>query len=174
MVNHGNENSPVGTSGWRFKLGLTMLIFSVVAPLVLIPILPSLGLSGALTATVSGIALVGAELLMVAAVAVMGKEGYETIKTYVFSFIKRYGPPDEVSRGRYNVGLAMFLLPILFGWFSPYLQGLVLDFSEWSLTSAIIGDLILLSSLFVLGGDFWDKLRSLFLHDARTLFAEKT
>jgi hypothetical protein len=28
-------------------------------------------------------------------------------------------------------------------------------------------DLVTLASLFVLGGDFWDKVRALFLHDAR-------
>jgi hypothetical protein len=30
-------------------------------------------------------------------------------------------------------------------------------------------DLITLTSLFVLGGDFWDKVRALFLHDARVV-----
>jgi hypothetical protein len=29
------------------------------------------------------------------------------------------------------------------------------------------GDVLLVSSLFVLGGEFWDKLRALFVHDAR-------
>jgi hypothetical protein len=32
-------------------------------------------------------------------------------------------------------------------------------------------DLVTLVSLFVLGGDFWDKVRALFLHDARAVFA---
>jgi hypothetical protein len=31
-------------------------------------------------------------------------------------------------------------------------------------------DVITLASLFVLGGDFWDKVRALFLHDARAVF----
>jgi hypothetical protein len=31
-------------------------------------------------------------------------------------------------------------------------------------------DLVTLASLFVLGGDFWDKVRALFVHDARALF----
>ena len=35
---------------------------------------------------------------------------------------------------------------------------------------AVGGDLILLASLFVLGGDFWDKIRSLFIHDAEVHF----
>jgi hypothetical protein len=31
-------------------------------------------------------------------------------------------------------------------------------------------DLITLASLFLLGGDFWDKVRALFLHNARAVF----
>jgi hypothetical protein len=31
----------------------------------------------------------------------------------------------------------------------------------------------LLISLFVLGGDFWDKLRALFVHGARAVFPEQ-
>lgn len=30
-------------------------------------------------------------------------------------------------------------------------------------------DLVLAASLFVLGGEFWDKLRSLFLYDAKVI-----
>jgi len=32
---------------------------------------------------------------------------------------------------------------------------------------SVIGDLMFLASLFVLGGDFWDKVRALFVHHAR-------
>jgi hypothetical protein len=30
----------------------------------------------------------------------------------------------------------------------------------------LIGDMMFVSSLFVLGGNFWDKIRALFVHDA--------
>ena len=39
-----------------------------------------------------------------------------------------------------------------------------------SMPYAVGGDLLLLSSLFPLGGDFWDKIRSLFVHDAEVHF----
>jgi len=31
----------------------------------------------------------------------------------------------------------------------------------------LIGDVMFVVSLFVLGGDFWDKVRALFVYDAR-------
>jgi len=33
---------------------------------------------------------------------------------------------------------------------------------------------LLVASLFVLGGDFWDKLRALFVHEARVQFPTVT
>jgi len=166
------EKNSTTKSGWRFKLGSAMLLLSIVGPLVFIPLLATLGLSGTLTASLSGVVLVGAELLMVAAVAVMGKDGYEIIKEYASTLLNQYGPRDEVSKLRYSVGLIMFIVPVLFGWLSPYLHGYFFNYSsEWTMTLAISGDLIFLTSLFVLGGNFWDKLRSLFIHDAKVRFS---
>ena len=42
------------------------------------------------------------------------------------------------------------------------------------ITYAIVGDLLLLVSLFVLGGDFWDKLRALFIGGAKAVFPKTT
>ena len=41
------------------------------------------------------------------------------------------------------------------------------------MSTGITGDIILLLSLFVLGGNFWDKLRALFIRDAKVVFPEK-
>ncbi|MNT62036.1 hypothetical protein D3C72_1997240 [compost metagenome] len=35
---------------------------------------------------------------------------------------------------------------------------------------AMSGDLLLILSLFILGGDFWDKLRALFVREAKAVF----
>jgi hypothetical protein len=41
------------------------------------------------------------------------------------------------------------------------------------MTYAVGGDLLLFISLFVLGGDFWNKLQSLFVHDATAVIPQK-
>ncbi len=155
------------TGGWRLKLGMGMFIASVAVPLVGVPLIATMGLTASALATASGAILAGGELLGIAAVAVMGKSGYEFIKSRFMEFLGRYGPPDEVSRNRYTVGLVMFSLPILFAWVSPYAHGFIPGYQGNEVAFAVIGDLILLASLFVLGGDFWDKLRSLFVHGAK-------
>lgn len=165
MEEASNGDQPA--AGWRLKVGISLFALSIIFPIVGIPLVATLGLSGTMVTSVSGVMLIGAELLGVGSVAVMGKPGYLYIKNCVFSFLKQYGPPKEVSRTRYNIGLVMFCLPFFFGWLSPYVADLIPGFIQNPLPYAVIGDLIMLASLFVLGGDFWDKIRALFIYSDR-------
>ena len=99
--------------------------------------------------------MIGAELLGVVAVAVMGKPGYLYIKNKVFGFFKQYGPPKEVSCTRYNIGLVMFCVPIVFGWLSPYVADLIPGFIENPTPYAVRSDL--------LNPDFWALLTNVYL-----------
>ena len=157
---------------WRLKLGAALFGLSILLPVVGVPLVTTFGLSATMTASVSGGLLVGAEVLGVCAVAVMGKSGYAYIKNRVFGFLKQYGPPQKVSRGRYNTGLMIFCVPLLFGWLSIYISNWVPGLLSAPLPFAIGGDVLILASLFVLGGDFWDKIRSLFIHDAEVHFPQ--
>lgn len=151
-------------AGWRVKLGVAIFVLSILLPVAGIPLVATLGLSGTISASISGVLLVGAEVLGLVAVAVMGKPGYYIIKSRVFGLLRRYGPPKEVSRARYIIGLVMFLMPILFGWVMPYISDLIPNLEDNLFAYAIGGDMLLLASLFVLGGDFWAKVRSLFVY----------
>ncbi|UCB54394.1 MAG: transporter suffix domain-containing protein [Thiotrichales bacterium] len=166
-----SENTMPPAQGWRLKLGITLFGLSIAAPVIGVPVITMLGLDTAITATITGIMLVSAEVLGVVAVAVMGKSGYAFIKQRVFGLLRQYGPPSEVSRPRYLLGLVMFSCPIVFGWVAPYASGMIPAYDDNQTAFAIIGDVILLSSLFVLGGDFWDKLRALFFHRARAVYS---
>ncbi len=157
-------------AAWRLKLGVGMFIMSILLPIIGVPLVAKLGLSTAVTTTLSGGLLVAAEIMGLAAVAVMGKSGYIYIKNRLFGFLKQYGPPDEVSARRYTIGLVMFWIPILFGWLSIYIFKWIPGFTTNPLPYAIGGDILLLSSLFVLGGNFWDKISSLFIHSSKTQF----
>jgi hypothetical protein len=60
----------------------------------------------------------------------------------------------------------MFSIPIVFGWVAPYVSDLIPSYFR---ERVHLCDLLLLVSLFVLGGDFWNKLRALFIHDAKAV-----
>jgi len=160
-------------AGWRLKLGVTLFGLSILLPITGIPLVTALGLSTTMIASVSGALLVGAEVLGVCAVAVMGKSGYAYIKNRIFGFLKQHGPPQKVSRARYNIGVVIFCVPLLFGWLSLYISNWVPGLLNHPLPCAVGGDILILTSLFVLGGDFWDKIRSLFIHNAEVRFSFK-
>jgi len=160
-------------ANWRIKLAFVMFIFSF-GWVVVLPVMPVLGFSATAIATFSGVMVVAAEILMVAGAAIAGKDGFAYIKSRVFGFLKAYGPPQTVGRTRYMIGLIMFIIPILYGWISPYAEHFINDIENHGLTLAVAGDVLLLSSLMVLGGDFWDKLRALFIHSAYAVTPPKT
>jgi hypothetical protein len=167
------EKDPV-PSIWRFRTGVIVFVVSWYSPL-LIPLVAASDLPTRWKTIVSGALAVGIpEIGTILAIAIMGKPGFDMMKNRIFGFLKKHGPADRVSPTRYRIGLVMFVMPLLFGWLSPYLQGLVPQIDAHRNLLAITGDLVLIGSFIVLGGDFWDKVRSLFVHDAIAVIPEKS
>jgi hypothetical protein len=157
-------------AGWRFRIGVVVFIMGFLSPL-LIPWVLASGLSGKWKAILSGGLSFGLpEVFTLLAIAIMGKEGFNILKERLFGLMRRYGPPDQVSRSRYRAGIIMFLLPLLFGWVTPYVSTHMPGYEVHRLVIGIVGDVLLISSLFVLGGEFWDKVRALFVYDAKARF----
>ena len=163
-----NVATETSISKGRLYAGGVIFIAGFLSPL-LVPLITMLPLSDGWKAAISGLLLVGVpELAMLIAAAVMGKDGFNYLKQLIFGFLgKHFAPPETVSLVRYRIGLILFSIPLLFGWVVPYLAGHYPVFDEYRMIFAIIGDLLLVSSLFVLGGEFWDKLRALFIHRAK-------
>ena len=163
-------NSSPPADGWRFRIGIALFVTGLLSPL-FVPLVTATNLSTEWKTTLSGFLLLGIpELLWLVAAAVMGKSGFDYIKSKAFGFLRKHVLPDSVSRMRYHIGLVMLLLPLLFGWLAPYAPQLVPTYVEHPFRWHVGGDLLLLASLLVLGGEFWDKLRALFVHGARTTF----
>jgi hypothetical protein len=170
MTQTAEKRTGQSPTGLRFRLGLTILIVGWLSPL-LIPVVTRTSLGTEWKTIISGLLAVGIpEVFTVAAIAIMGKSGFNLIKERIFSFIKKHGPPDRVSLARYRIGLVMFVLPIVFGWLGPYGAYKIPGYETHRLVVLVIGDLMFAASLFVLGGDFWDKIRALFAHGARVQF----
>ena len=150
----------------RLVVGAVVFILGFMAPL-LIPLVTRSELSVAWKTTLSGLLMAGIpELFMVITIGILGKEGYQYLKNRVLLFLKKHGPPQKVSRLRYKVGLVMFTIPLLLALLFPYLEQ---HFSPLELVARYIhigGDVLLFISLFVLGGEFWDKIRALFIYSS--------
>ena len=155
-------------------MGATVFVIGFASPL-LVPFVARSDLSAGWKTTLTGLLIAGIpELGMLIAVAILGKPGFNYltsgIKQRLGAFMAQHGPAQTVSATRYKIGLIMFLLPILFGWAAPYIEHHIPSYESNQLLYAFAGDVLLVTSLFVLGGEFWDKLRSLFVHGARAEF----
>ena len=157
------------TSKSKLILGGIILVVGFMSPL-LIPLVVTSDLPVYYKRILSGLLAFGIpEIFMIIAVAVMGKQGFEFLKNKALNYLKVFAPSDVVSLTRYRIGLVMFSVPIIIGIAQPYLELYFPFFKELRIWWTISSDIIFVSSFFVLGGDFWDKLSGLFKHNVKAI-----
>ena len=150
----------------RLVVGVIVFMVGFMAP-VLIPFVTKSDLSVAWKTTLSGLLMAGIpELFMIITVGILGKKGYQYLKSKVLLFLKKHGPPQKVSRLRYKMGLVLFTIPLFLAWLFPYLEHHFNQLEVMDMYVHVGGDALLFISLFVLGGEFWDKIRALFTYNS--------
>jgi len=154
----------------RLKLGIALLVLGLIMPAGTV-FIAGTEWPGVVKTLVGGILLFGLEIMMIPAVALMGKENYDRIINRVKGVLKTLKPAGNVGRTRYTIGLVLFLAPLLFAWIASYVPSWLPEDYTVRVWVNLGLDLAVVASLFVLGGDFWDKLQALFLNDARVVFA---
>ncbi len=163
------------TRTWRYKVGLAMIIAGN-GVIVIGLFLPILGAG----ASVVGAAVLGGELVSLASIAFLGKEGFMAIKSKVFAFVKA-GYAARVGPVRHYIGIVLLCTNLLttyiiaaYAWTAfesttperpmPAIWGL--DFAQqgemvfWLLLS---GEITFLIAIYVLGADWWEKFRNIFV-----------
>jgi len=135
-----------------------------------IPLVTGLPLPVPTKTALAGLLIFGLpQLLTVIAIAIVGKSGFHYLKSQLFGAARKLGPPAHVSRLRYRIGLVMLFLPLAVALIEPYIT---LLFAQERLPHWIYGavnDSLFLASFFVLGGEFWDKVKALFIYEARAV-----
>ncbi len=153
----------------RLKLGVALLVIGLIMPFGAF-LVAGTDWPAAVKTVLSGILLLGFEILMFPAIALMGKENFDRIVTRVKGLLKMLKPAGNVSRSRYTIGLVLLVVPMLLSWIISYFPSWLPGGNAARLWINLGLDLAVAASLFVLGGDFWDKLRALFRHDAKVVF----
>lgn len=110
---------------------------------------------------------------MLLAAMVLGKDGYHYLKKKSFALFKKYALPKAVGKTRHHIGITLFVFSIIAGWLSPYLAEFMPFFRRSQLLICFSADLIFLISLFVLGGDFWEKLKALFVFESKANLGDR-
>ncbi len=165
----GQKNAP-RPGGVRFYLGLFFFGLSWLMPFSGIWIAGSSLPPVVKTLLIGLLSIGGPEIVGLIAIAILGKDCFEFLMSKAFGILKGLAPRGSVSRTRYRIGLFMFVLPLL-PWYVLAYAPQLLPAPDNSLRLAIClcSDLCFWSSLFVLGGDFWEKLRALFIYEARAV-----
>ena len=172
MIYHGSAGEFMHKT-LRFYAGVVFFGLAWILPLFGF-LVAQLDLSLGAKATIIGLLTVGGpELLGLLAVLCLGKANLIYLKNKLLAWLKRLKPAAPVSRNRYRVGLVMFLLPIIPTYIMAYIPRWLPEHAPQHLYVNLAADFIFLASLFVLGGDFWDKLRALFVYDARVEFGAR-
>ena len=166
------------TSTWRYKLGFAMIIGGNLGIVVAV----LLGFMGLGAGTV-GALVVGGEIVSLASIVFLGKEGFKAIKSKAVAFVKS-GYTAPVGKARHYIGIALLCTSVLttylmmiYAWDAfAAATGEGAATAVWGLDIAQQGDLVFslfltgeiafLVSLYVLGADWWDKFRSIFVWEA--------
>ncbi len=159
-----SHSAPGAPPKGRLLVGGTIFVVGFLAPL-LVPLVAASDLPVAWKTGLSGLLLVGIpEIFMVIAAAVLGKPGFEYLKSRLLAALRGLRPAGGTTRARHRIGVVLFLIPVLFGWLAPYIGSHIPAYADHQLMVGFAGDGLLIIGLFVLGGDFWDKLGALFAY----------
>ncbi len=156
----------------RFIFGVLLLVIGLLLPLGVYPVAQTAWPAPVKTA-VGGVLFFGFEIMAIPAVAVLGKENFDRIMARAKSWVGSLKPSGEVGKVRHAVGLVLFLLPVVPTYIMAYVPKWLPDDSPERFWVNLCADAVFFASLFILGGDFWDKLRSLFVRQARAVFPPK-
>ena len=163
-VDHDRHGAAPPPPRKRLLLGAGVFVLGWVVTLIVASRVTASNLPSAIVAVV---VFVGPKLGVLAAVAILGKAGFAYLKGLVVGYLK---PPAEVSHARHRVGMVMFVAALLLGFLEPYVGVHLPVFAPDTLRYSLGIDVLLLVSIFVLGGNFWDKIRALFVRDAKVSF----
>lgn len=157
----------------RFYFGMAFLILSFITPL-FIPLVLKLPFSAAVKGTISTALLFGGpEVFLLIAAAVLGKETFRYFIDRIKSVFRIKRPTKPVGKVRYIIGLIMFLLPTLVSIVEVNYAPAQRIYGDYLMVAGISWNVIFIASFFVLGADFWDKFRSLFIYNAYAVFPDK-
>lgn len=155
-----SASPPQNPGGFRYHAGWVCFIASFLLAVVGL-LVPMLGLDKATATVLTGALVVGGpEIAIVLAVALWGKETFQYFMGRAKGLLKLLLPAHRVSPTRYRIGLVMLIGSGLPTWLLAYAPHWIADAHRMKVLAS--ADLVFVASFFVLGGEFWGRLRALF------------
>jgi hypothetical protein len=163
---------------WRRWLGIGVFVLALILPLVALVLVPILGLPAGANAVLLGASVAGGpDVLLVAAIALLGKDGVTELMKKLGSVVKRLTKWDAVTKTRYIAGLWVLILSlvlpivILFFW-NHSIEGIAGQpgWGFWLLLASTFG---FCGAALSMGAPLWSRIQAIFTWEATIILPEK-
>ena len=163
----------------RYRLGLWVFVFGNLLAVTGL-LLPAFGLATGRTVGVIAVILAAGEIISASSIFLLGKAGFNELKSRLFGALKRTLPGEPVSQRRHRVGAALLALHVV-AQFTALIFPLASHFGvtddgtfptvlglprqeqlQYFLTLLAAGELLFFAGVYTLGADWWDKFQTLF------------
>ena len=168
---------------WRYKTGLSLFVIGNVATFTSPVFVPALGLNPAYI----GAAIILAECVILCSVFFLGWKGVKELKGKMLGAVEWLFRPGEpgakpVSRPRFRLGMFLvFALSLVMNYLAfllmilayanatptdpfPATWGIPYEWLGWAVGGLFFGgEISIVAGLFVLGDEWWDRFRDLFI-----------
>jgi hypothetical protein len=163
--------APAPVDGWRRPVGVGLFVLHLILPLLALVLVPILGLPSGTNAILMGVSVVGGpDLLLVASIAILGKDGVSELMSKLGSIVRRVTRWDAVTHRRYTIGMwvlvVSLLLPtvILFFWHSS-IAGIGGQ-PGWGFWVLLASTFAFIGSVMTMGAPLWLRIQAIFTWDA--------
>jgi hypothetical protein len=173
------ESAAEQPPGLRYRFGLVVFVIgNLLAASGLI--LPALGLARGNAVGLIAVLMATGEIVSLASIFLLGKEGFKQLKHRLFSALKRTPPGERISRTRHRTAIgflilyvvaqvAALILPIA-AHYGATAQGsfpevLGLDRDEqlrWFIRLLVTAEVLFFAGIYTFGADWWGRFRDLF------------
>lgn len=159
----------------KYYLGIGLFVYSFVPYVFTFLILPFLPVSKVNALSMATALLISAEISFLLSVALLGKPFVQLLKSKIKGAVfrkKGVAPLKSVGRFRHRVGITMLIVASIVPYFFTEIA-LILGFVEKYGHSTLVGllvmgDVLFITSFFVLGGEFWARFSQLFQWPGKT------
>ena len=162
-------------SGWRRIVGIALFGLSLALPLIALIVVPILGLPKEMNTVLFGLSVVGGpDVLLIAAVAVLGRDGVTALMSKFGAFGKRVFRWDSVTKTRYTVGLVVLviamvapLIPLVF-WESSVQT--IDGGPGWGFYLGVASVFVFITAVLSMGAPLWARIEAIVTWDAEISF----
>ena len=101
---------------------------------------------------------------MLIAISMWGRATFDYFTGLIYTSVKHcIMPAEKVSAFRYYFGLALLISTFIPSWVVSYMPELLSKSTRIYVLGA--SEIVFVASFFILGGDFWEKIRAIFTPD---------